>query len=271
MTDDAANNLFERRRYSGVLLSHPRMRRFSDLKSQLGTDLGSSTPISGVAGWAVRRVEILDDRIRYPATQVEAESVERAGGFAHDCYVAIRAESGTELPGPAILLAAPYKGLLRKVVRRLLTDMHAPKPIFVVPDMTLLFESLELALAGVEVTRITMKLSGEPGVDFISLAGRSPLISKLRRTLDSEKATQELGVKYKSLPYASRLELAYSHELDGADATLRLHLDLHGNYWWHQAREQALSVACGGIDYLLDHELMLARSKSPLDRRDRDD
>lgn len=239
--------LYERRRYSAVALSHPKLRFFTDVTKAAGTLMhGQTRLLKPPSGWDIRRVDLYARNL-YPGTISVPDKKKRESLVGHDSYVAVRA--ATSGAAPLVLLAAPYRRLLGVTVAAVAEGIGRPDPTFLAFRMASLFETLHSEPDGYKATRITVQTAGEPGVSLVSLSGVSPLRSGLWHQIQDTVT-----------PYGARVQRKFSN------GVIRLHIDRLGNLFWHQLNEESTSRACATLSYLADKNITRFVDVSPLKR-----
>jgi hypothetical protein len=244
--------VYEQRRFSSVLLSHPRLTdfaSFAEILSNAGADhkrlaLGRPT-------WSAERFEYLYFRSLYPESRHPPEMTRRDGGYAHQLYFAARGELAS-LRVPVVVLASPYVRLLAHVTAQLKEGLQGPALRYLAVNMRQVYQSFANAGPDMTPSRVTLQITNEPDLELVSLAGKNPLRSDLHAAL-SEVAT----------PYSLRTDMS------SGGVTCRVNLDRHGNVWWHQTGEEALAVPLLLVDRLEQLGALHLTRLFPLDRAEK--
>jgi hypothetical protein len=245
MAEDAL--LYERRRYSAVVMSHEGLGTFSAVSKVAGPILqGQKRVPKAPRGWDLRRVELYGKR-SYPENVSVPSSKVRDDQVGHDSYIGVHTPADGS--GPLVLVAAPYRRLLHSTVEKLAAGLDRPTPTFASFRMDRLFDALLSEPDDYRATRITVQTAGEPGVALVSLSGVSPLRSGLWNEIRDTVT-----------PYGARVHKKYE------DGSVRLHTDRLGNLFWHQLNELSTARVCAAVGYLLDLKITRMVDVSPLTR-----
>lgn len=235
MADDEIP-LYERRRFSAVVMTHPRLSTVAEVTKAAGTIIRGSVKVGRPPdGWDIRRVGIYG-RNYYPGSITVPDSKKSDTLVGHDSYIAVRAASSGLRP--LIVIAAPYRRLLNSAVEGIAERIGRPAPGYLAFKMADLFDALHTEPDGYKATRITVQTSGEPGVALVSLSGVSPLRSGLWHQIQDTVT-----------PYGARVQRKFP------DGAIRLHTDRLGNFFWHQLDESSTSRACATLGYLADKKI----------------
>lgn len=248
MTD----NVYERRRYSAVLVTHPQLGKYADLNRVLGASASAGATVKlGKSGWRTVRFEYLSTTSLYSRSRVKPEARARDNGFAHDMYCAI----SPDLPGlgsPVMLVASPYVRLLARILKRVTKDLAPPGAQYVKVDMPAAYKGFSSHVPGLTATRVTLSMPGDgDDVEFVSLTGTNPLRSDLRA------AVQEVGE-----PFALRVEASISGEPNS-----KVHIDRHGNLSWYLTTEDRMTHAYRTIEAFDGLRLLNFGRALPLDKK----
>lgn len=248
---------FERRRYSAVLLTHPKLSTFRDLARLTRGAVGESIAVRlGHAGWSAQRGELLSTRSHYPTHIVNPESRIRVGGYAHDFYCAIRTKGLDGGTVPTFLIASPYIRLLDSLLKTVLAGLDHPVPVFGCVRMEDAVKYFATTPGReIHARRVTMQVFSGIAVDLVSISGRNPLHWELMQAI----FTPELAA-----PYSLGIEVRRRD-------TTRVNFDRHGNLWWYQADESLLGNALHLVDSLAEGALFVSSRSVPLKRADPED
>lgn len=240
---------FERRRYSGIVFSHPQVQSCRDLSTVMKGVIKREVQLRPSFGdWELQRSAYLHDRSVYPAHLTSPSEREEDGGYRHDFYIGSRAASRV-LGGRVLLVASPYVRLLDSFFSALLDRLPAPTPQFLAPRLPEVFEYLAKNPEPLRASRVTVQMDGQVGLELVSLVGRSPLQSDLNRAISTIAS-----------PYSVRVDF------EGPKGTSRVAIDRHGNYWWYLAAAQLMENVGGVLDCLLERKLLRSRRVVPLRR-----
>lgn len=227
MTDTDLDYSFDGRRYSSVAVRHPSL---TDMKSLSATIAGLATthPISSdrQSGVSTFRAEWRHKENMYPYGSLLRKAAEEDNSrtYTHHCFVAMLRNPSDQ--SPTFVFASPHIRVVGFWSTHLSSSVDSPRPLYVAPRLDPLFHDLAASSTLYRATQITLQLPNNVAIDKVALTGKSPLISSLRDMLGP--VTE---------PYAVRLEVPREGR------PLRFHMDRHGNYWWHQANEEAFPIA----------------------------
>lgn len=247
--------LREERRFSAIVLSHPSLTTAMELLNVLGPMGGTSNEIDGSSSTCVR-FELLHSEALYPASIATAKSLRRGSHagralFAHESYVAVI--DGATL-GPVLVLAVPYRVLLRSVIERLKQQVQEPSVRYVRVDMAPAFEFLARPPAGFEVVAIRAQVDKDPNVGTVTLEGRDPLNSDTWGGLK--------GLEKQPTPYALTLKYTSSPKV-----SVRVRTDRIGRSSWYQSSEACLLPATQVLGSLTSQGMGRLTDSSPLTRQ----
>lgn len=244
---------FDGRRYSGVVVSHQSLDSLEALMAKFHRIARApGKPIFEDADMTAVQAEWHHAENLYPygstlRRSTEAEGTE--GLFRHRCLLA-EISTGDRRKPPVFVFASPHVRVVGGWCDVLGEALENPRLRFAAPRLDNLFHDLGKSLTQYRATQITLQLPSDVDVEKVALTGKSPLISSLRANL--EPVTR---------PYAVRLEF----QREGT-RPLRVHLDRHGNYWWHQADNDAFAVAARAFASL-DSDAYFEWTHDPPDRR----
>jgi hypothetical protein len=243
----------EQRRYTALLVQHPRIRRLADLRRILGTTQTLAKLSGSPRPWRAERCEVLAPRNLYPSHRREDDARRTDNGWhGHDVYLAVREGDGDACFG---LIASPYTQLLKRMATALRDGLDGPAPRYLAVNMRTVYAALAEGASGLLATKVTMQMLNEPGLELVSLSGRNPLNSNLHA-----------AIEHVASPYSIRTEVV------GSDNQCRVNADRHGNLWWYQAEESRFPRALDFIEHLRDwsalnpvRNLPLSRAEDPED------
>jgi hypothetical protein len=225
---------FEGRRYSAVAVAHSSLRSLNDVLAAVeGMELHRGKPVLEKDGVVAVRAAWRHAQNLYPYgsfLRKSARHVTSDGRYSHHCYIAELASSKS---ASMFVFASPHIRVVGRWATTLGERLENPKPNYAIPLLDKLFHDLETSSMAYKATQITLQIPSSVDVEKVALTGKSPLISGLRASLESV-----------TRPYAIRLEVPRDKR------PLRLHLDRHGNFWWHQANDQAFGVAARALSSL---------------------
>ncbi|MFZ2526224.1 MAG: hypothetical protein WAX14_01025 [Rhodococcus sp. (in: high G+C Gram-positive bacteria)] len=194
---------------------------------------GESLGVSRVDAWSVAKVTVESPRNYF--TQLPDNAVATQDGFVQELYAAFRHVETGGRTVPILVLVAPYVRLLNRILTQFTLNVGAPAVQYCTPVMEEVFGLFEsTSFEWMDATRISVKDDSEPALDLVSLTGRNPLRSNLRREL--------LGL---GPAYSIRLSVRL-----GASAT-NFHMDRFGNSWWYHRSDEDLTAALKVFDALL--------------------
>ena len=238
MTDADLDLTFDGRRYSAVAISHPAIRDLKGLHRVLDGELDVERFKSDkTTGLTTYRVKWRHSVNMYPygsTLRKTTETSEDTKEFSHYCFVGVLPGQASEVP--TFIFAAPHIRVVGFFSKSVGSNVDNPRPVYLTPRLEALFTDLGSTSTLYRATQITLRLPNNDSLDKVSLTGKSPLISSLHKTL--EPATE---------PYGVRLEIPR----DGRP--LRFHAERFGNFWWHQATDEAFPVAANVIASLVEH------------------
>jgi hypothetical protein len=243
----------EERRYSAIVLSHPRLQTPGDLVSAVGPMAGHPRAIDQLRD-GVSQVELMHDSVLYPGLSASTARELRRGkiagkwAYAHESYIATSMSAAQD---PTLIVAAPYKVLLRRLLTELAKNVESPTVQYVKIDMSSAFEFLSHQQPGFDVIKIRAQLPNDPLVSLVALEGTAPL--------DSDTWVQ---MRDETSPYG--LTIRYVHRGQG----VRVHLDRVGNANWYQTNEKCAPAACTLLARLGSH-LGRKTTNSPLSAKSR--
>lgn len=242
---------FERRRYSAVMLWHPKLMTIRHLADATTHRLGDSVAVSlGHSGWTTRRAEWIANRSHYPQHIVDPKKSARSSGFAHDFYVSVRSEGLAEKQ-PLFLVASPYVRLLDVLIRTVTESLGRPVTSFVSVNMDEAVRYFEHASREkLRTKRVTLQMLSEVGLELVALSGNNPLHSDLLETL------RVGGV---AAPYSLGVDVEYRQRT-------RVNFDRHGNFWWYLSAESTMVNPLNLVDRLFSAGLLGSSRTSPLRR-----
>ncbi len=230
MSDDIDFS-FDGRRYSAVAVTHKALRSLDDLVGVVqGLEVTRSVGTPQRRGLRAFRAEWHQKRNLYPSGSLlrRAARPSRAGDYKHRCFLAeIGGAAGSR---PTLLFASPHIRVVGAWATFLSEAVENPRPQYATPRLDPLFHDLGTSSAAYKATQITLQIPSNVDVEKVSLTGKSPLISSLRASLAPV-----------TRPYAVRLEMPR------VGRPLRFHMDRHGNFWWHQANDEAFGLAAAAL------------------------
>jgi hypothetical protein len=112
----------------------------------------------------------------------------------------------------------------------------------------------ERSRLGFRVNRIAVQMAGSVDLELVTLAGRNPLRSELRRQV--EKVAQ---------PFAIRILM------DAGSGPSQLNLDRHGRIWWYNSTGAALGNTTEVLSILWKESLLKATTRNPFGAQTDDD
>jgi hypothetical protein len=231
---DETSFSFDGRRYSAVVVSHQTLRSFDDLRTRVdGIEPVRARPTLDDEGHTAWRVDWLSRQNHYPYGSTLRKSARQQRGdgrYRHRCLIAAIA-SADSAATPRFVFASPHIRVVGAWCATLEDLLDHPRPQYAVPRLDALFHALGTSSTAYKATQITLQIPSGVDVEKVALTGKSPLISSLRATLAPV-----------TRPYAVRLEMPREGR-----RPLRLHLDRHGNCWWHQANDRAFGVAAHAL------------------------
>lgn len=250
-------NMYEARRYTCVALHHPKLRSIGNFADSLGSSIGERMSVVSETLWAVERLDYLTTRSYYPPPAASSEvEPSRTREIPHALYVGTAILPISSEPRLVTLVASPYVRLLDAVLTGLNAAMSPPSLTFVRFDMRRLYQHFESSPGDtLRATRVSVRVTGEAGLELVSLSGRNPLRSELRH------AIQEVAE-----PYGVRLDVGRP----GRRAS-RVHLDRHGNIWWYLNEEQEVKFPLLILAALGQEGFFQSTRVCPLRRRTDDD
>jgi hypothetical protein len=222
---------FEGRRYSAVAVTHKSLRSLNDLVAAIGgVEIARTKPVFDEGGVFAVRAAWRHAQNLYPYGSFLRRSARQAdsdGLYSHHCYIA---ELAGDKRQPIFVFASPHIRVVGRWSAVLGDTVENPRPSYAIPLLDPLFHDLGTSSMAYKATQITLQIPSSVDVEKVALTGKSPLISGLRASLESV-----------TRPYAVRLEIPREKR------PLRLHLDRHGNFWWHQANDYAFGVAARAL------------------------
>ncbi len=238
MTDTELDLTFDGRRYSAVAISHPAIRDLNGLRRVLDGELDvEQLKRDKTTSATTYRVEWRHSVNMYPYGSMLRKSAETSDDtkeFTHRCFVGVLPRQTSEVP--TFVVASPHIRVVGFFSKSIGSNVDNPRPVYLTPTLQALFADLGSTSTLYRATQITLRLPNNESLDKVSLTGKSPLISSLHKTL--EPVTE---------PYGVRLEIPR----DGRP--LRFHAERFGNFWWHQATDEAFPVAVNVIASLVEH------------------
>lgn len=247
------SSLTDQRRFSSILIVHPHLKSPEDLVEMMRGRLRLDPQVkAGGPDWAVTRAKYFAARSHYPASVIPPESIEEHSGYAHEIYLG--SISATAGPG-FVLIASPYVRLLQQLVGYLARSRPEPALQYLAVDMRRTYAELQQDQARIAVTRVTLQMLNQPGLELVALTGRNPLNSELHASIEQVTA-----------PYAVRVEVTGT----SGDKS-RVNVDRHGNVWWYQTDETRLEAPLGLIEALANANAFHLTRSLPLDRAKNDD
>jgi hypothetical protein len=231
------------RRYAAVALTHPGMDTWGSEESAVRLlPSGESLGAQRVGAWSLAKVTVEIPRNYF--TKLPDDVVATKSGFVQELYVAFRKVEIWGKVVPVLVLVSPYVRLLNRVLTQFARNIGAPPVEYLTPDLEEVFGLFEsTSFDWMDATRISVKDDAEAALDLVSLTGRNPLRSNLRRDL------LDVGPAY---------SIRLSIRLDGV--ITNLHLDRFGNFWWYHRSDADLAAPLSVIDELL-HSVTVNRGK----------
>lgn len=243
--------IFENRRYSGLVIEHPSVVDYASFRSLLGRSAGKSTAIElPGSNWSVRRFQYIIDRSFYPDVVSEEYSMVHQRGVAHEMYFASTRSAGRA--GVAVsLVASPYVRLLSHLWSLVKPSLPPPAPLYMKTDVELVRDALSARTTDdLTIVKATFQIFGDTAAQTIALSGRAPLRSNVFGKIAADLVPVSLRVKFLE-PFGEG----------------RVEFDKFGNLWWFQASESRLRGALDFVDFLFEHRFASLDRAFPLDRK----
>lgn len=244
------------RRYSGVIMTHPRFASTTgspcDLwRSLTGDDIGGD---ANVQGWHICEAFHVSPRNYYSEALANPDLIRRPGGYVHDVIVA-GSQSGTG----RIFIATPYVQFLRDLLRKVESELGQPRPAYLAMNMAAAFLLLaDTPKSFFHIRQFSVQHRGSSSADRLSVSGRSPLKSDLG---------SQFAVGAGEAAYGIRAEV----RIDATDFRTNINLDRHGNIWWFHRGPDSLANLFAGLNLLLDLNLGVSTRTIPPDHKDQDE
>ena len=239
------------RRYSAMLVKHPVLQSTQDFYSKFADVLKTRgrriLPASTKSDF--REFQYLRKSSLYPNAIANGPSAN--GLFPH--YISVSAIAGASVKSDQhwLLVSAPYVRILREIDKQLRLRAKESTMVYLVPRIDRVFEFMSRYRPSLKATRITVQISGDVGVEQVTLTGRNPLRSDLVQALNSVAE-----------PYSIRIDVTEPDEKVG------VYLDRHGNFWWYLRSPKQLANVTRLVRELLDQKLTQIGVSVPLSRED---